>query len=71
MHIFILTGVQKEHISEYKNGHLLLKNILFLCLNSKMRVTCMPVACFPFYLFTANALFFSSLVVAYVCTFLS
>ena len=34
-----------------------------------MKVTCVPNACFKFWYFTVNAFFFSSLVVAHVCTF--
>ena len=34
-----------------------------------MKVTCVPNACFKFWHFTVNAFFFSSLVVAHVCTF--
>ena len=49
-----------------KNGHILLH---FWSLISKMRVTCMSLACFTFSTFPLNGFFLSSLVMAYICTF--
>ena len=67
MQIIILTGVWKRH-SGYKNGHILLK-MYFWSLTSKVKVTCMLIAYFIFWFFAVNSFFFSSLVVAYLCTF--
>ena len=52
---------------------LLLKNgrILIWCLFSEINVNCMLIASFILWIFTVNAFFFSSLAVAYVCTFSS
>ena len=71
MHISILTGAQNRSINRRKNSHILFRNVLFWSFVSEMKVTCMPIACFIYYLFILNAFSFSSLVVAYVCTFLS
>ena len=71
MHIPILTGVQNGHISRLKDSVFLAKKCSFWSFFSLMKVTCMPIACFIFRLFILSAFFFSSLVVAYVCIFLS
>ena len=47
-----------------KNSHLSLKNVV----SFKLKVTCMPIAYFAFWLFSVNAFLFRSLVVAYVFT---
>ena len=41
----------------------------FWSLISKMKVTCMLIACFVFWFFTVNAFLFSSYIVTYVSTF--
>ena len=69
MHIPILTVVQNGRIRLRKNSHILLKNVLFQAFFSEMKFTCMPNFCLIFWLFILNAIFFSSLVVAYVCIF--
>ena len=69
MHIPILTGVQNGHISRLKDSVFLVKKCSFWSFFNLMKITCMPIAYFIFWLFILNAILFSSLVVAYVCTF--
>ena len=47
----------------------MITNCSFWCLFYEMKVTYMPIAWHIFWLFTANVFCFSSLVVAYTCTF--
>ena len=60
IHVPILTGVQDVRISPWKKQSYFSKNCSFWCLYSETKVSCMPIACFIFWLFTANAFFFSS-----------
>ena len=57
MHIPILTGVQIGHTNHWKDSHILLKKWYFWSLFSEMKVTCIPIVCFIFLLFTVNAFF--------------
>ena len=68
MHIAILTGVQDGRKIRQKDSHILLKKS-FWSFFSEMKVTCMLIACFIFWIFPENASFFSSYVVAYIWKF--
>ena len=71
MYIPITTEVQNGRISCLKDSAFFATKCSFWSFFSMMKVTSTPNACFIFRLFILNAIFFSSLVVAYVCTFLS
>ena len=63
-----------KHKLPKKNSYILLKNVIFEASFpwwNKALFTFMPIACFIYWLFILNAFSFSSLVVAYVCTFLA
>ena len=64
MHVLILPEVQKK-----KKVFIICKDMYFWNLISNMKVICILNAYFIFWLFTRNAFFFSSLVVACLCTF--
>ena len=68
MYIPVLTGVQKGRISLQKTVLFSKKSSVWGFI-SEIKVICMPNTCSTFWLFILNAIFFSSLVVAYVCTF--
>ena len=57
----ILGRVQNGRLLSWKKNHILLKKCSSWSLISKMKVTCMPVACFIFWFFSVNA-FFSVLI---------
>ena len=70
MHIPILKGVQNGN-SGWKTGHILYfaKNCTIWSLISNMKITSIPIACFIFWLLTVKVFFFSSYILAYLCTF--
>ena len=68
MHIRILTGVQNGRVSLQKSSHILLKNNLFEAYLPRWRWLVCQLFFFIFWRFSVNAFFFSSYIVAYVCT---
>ena len=71
IHVPIITGVQNRRITRQKNSHILQKKCCFWSSFFKMKVTCMLITYLMFWLFTVNALLFSSLVVTNVFTFVT
>ena len=68
MHIPILRGVQNGCISRQKQSYFANK-CSFWRLFFQIKVACKPIVCFILWLFTIDAFFCSSYIVAYVCTF--
>ena len=60
MDIPILTGVQNRYINHWKNSYILPETCSFLCLFSKLKVACIPIAYFTFHIFIVNAFFLMS-----------
>ena len=68
MHITILRAVQNGRTSLRENSHIWLKRSCWGSI-SEIKATSKPNFYLIFWLFIFNSIFFSSLVVGYVCTF--